>query len=246
MREAIGEARSAGKLGREFDVDVVSGAGSYVCGEETALLGSIQGLRGEPWIKPPYPAVAGLHGEPTVVQNVETLSVIPWVARNATVTGTKAVSLSGAVRRPGCVEVPLGMPLRRVLEQGGQGPHAGRGWSMALIGGPMGRVLPERLFDTPLSYEALPGLGHAGIVVLDETVGPRDLAEHLFAFARAESCGSCTPCRVGSARLATITDRVTLDRLLATMEMGSLCGFGQSLPRPLRDLLQHYGDAVLS
>jgi NADH:ubiquinone oxidoreductase subunit F (NADH-binding) len=156
------------------------------------------------------------------------------------------VSLSGALRDPGVVEIPLGMPLRRVLEQGGGGPPEGRGWSMALIGGPMGRVLPEHRFDTPLSYEALPGLGHAGIVVLDETVRPRELAEHLFAFARAESCGSCTPCRVGSARLAGIRDRATLDRLLVTMEMGSLCGFGQSVPRAIRDLLQHYGDAVLA
>jgi bidirectional [NiFe] hydrogenase diaphorase subunit len=106
-------------------------------------------------------------------------------------------------------------------------------------------VIPEHRFDTPLSYEALPGLGHAGIVVLDHTVRPRDLAEHLFAFARAESCGSCAPCRIGTARLAHVTDRVTLDRLLTTMEMGSLCGFGQSVSRPLRDLLEHHGDAVL-
>ena len=117
---------------------------------------------------------------------------------------------------------------------------------MALIGGPMGRVLPERRFDTPLSYEGLPGMGHAGIVVLDQTVRPRDLAEHLFAFARAESCGNCAPCRIGTARLADIRDRATLDRLLDTLEMGSLCGFGQSVPRPIRDLLQHYGDEVLA
>ncbi|HET9326065.1 MAG TPA: NADH-ubiquinone oxidoreductase-F iron-sulfur binding region domain-containing protein [Candidatus Eisenbacteria bacterium] len=245
VRDAIAQARAAGKLGPEFDVEVVSGAGSYVCGEETALLRSIQGLRGEPWIKPPYPAVAGLHGEPTVVQNVETLAVIPWVARNRAVTETKAVSLAGALRRPGAVEVPLGMPLRRVLELGGGGPPDGRTWSMALIGGPMGRVLPAHRFDTPLSYEALPGLGHAGIVVLDQSVRPRDLAEHLFAFARAESCGSCTPCRVGTARLAGIRERETLERLLTTMEIGSLCGFGQSVPRPIRDLIEHYGDEVL-
>ena len=109
----------------------------------------------------------------------------------------------------------------------------------------MGRVLPEHRFDTPLSYEALPGLGHAGIVVLDESVTPRALAEHLFTFARSESCGNCTPCRVGTARLARVRERATLERLLVTMETGSLCGFGQGVPRPIRDLLEHYGEEVL-
>jgi NADH:ubiquinone oxidoreductase subunit F (NADH-binding) len=110
----------------------------------------------------------------------------------------------------------------------------------------MGRVLPERLFDTPMSYEALPGLGHAGVVVLDERVTARELAEHLFEFARAESCGACTPCRAGSARLAEIRDASSMRRLLDTMEAGSLCGFGQGVPRPIRDLLEHFGDEVFA
>ncbi|HEY3215950.1 MAG TPA: NADH-ubiquinone oxidoreductase-F iron-sulfur binding region domain-containing protein [Candidatus Eisenbacteria bacterium] len=245
MREAIGAARQAGHLGKPFDVEVISGAGSYVCGEETALLRSIEGLRGEPRPKPPFPAQAGLFGLPTVVQNVETLSIVPWIARTGRGSGTKAVSVSGAVRRPGAFEVSLGIPLRRVLEEGAGGAPAGRRWTMALVGGPMGRVLPERWFDRPLSYEALPGMGHAGVVVLDETVSPRALAEHLFAFARAESCGTCTPCRVGTAQLAALRDRSGLGRLLDTLEMGSLCGFGQGVPRPIRDLLEHFGDAVL-
>jgi NADH:ubiquinone oxidoreductase subunit F (NADH-binding) len=117
---------------------------------------------------------------------------------------------------------------------------------MALVGGPMGRVLPERLFDTPLSYESLPGMGHAGVVVLDASVSPRALAEHLFAFAAAESCGACTPCRVGTAQLRHLGDRGRLERLLETLEMGSLCGFGQAVPRPLRDLLAHFGEAVFA
>ena len=110
----------------------------------------------------------------------------------------------------------------------------------------MGRVLPEARFDAALSYEALPGLGHAGIVLLDETVSPRALAEHLFAFAAAESCGACTPCRVGSARLAGMPDRPRMERLLETMEMGSLCGFGQGVPRPIRDLLEHFGEELFA
>jgi NADH:ubiquinone oxidoreductase subunit F (NADH-binding) len=117
---------------------------------------------------------------------------------------------------------------------------------MALVGGPMGRVLPERMFDTPLSYESLPGLGHAGVVVLDERTPIRDLAEHLFGFARAESCGACTPCRVGTARLHAMKDRAGLARLLDTLEIGSLCSFGAGVPRPIRDLLTHFGDEMFA
>jgi NADH:ubiquinone oxidoreductase subunit F (NADH-binding) len=244
VEAAIGAARTAGHLGGRFDVTVVAGAGAYVCGEETALLRSIEGLRGESRPKPPYPTERGLHGRPTVVQNVETLAVVPWIARTGRAGGTKAACLSGAVARPGVVEVPLGTPLRRVLEEGGGGPPPGRPWRMALVGGPMGRVLPERLFDTPLSFEDLPGMGHAGIVVLDESASPRALAEHLFAFVAAESCGACTPCRVGTAQLRRMADRARLERLLDTLEMGSLCGFGQGVPRPIRDLLAHCGDRV--
>jgi NADH-quinone oxidoreductase subunit F len=246
VREAVGAARAAGHLGEHFDVEVVSGAGSYVCGEETALLNSIEGLRGEPRIKPPYPSVAGLWDLPTVVQNVETLAIVSWLVRSGRGDGTKLVSLAGAVDWPGVVEVTLGTPLRRVLVEGGGGAPPGRRWGMALIGGPLGRVLPERLFDTPLAYDTLPGMGHGGIVVLDHTVTPGALARHVFRFAQAESCGNCTPCRVGTARLAHMQDRAALERLLATLETGSLCGFGQGVPRPVRDLLEHYGDEVFA
>jgi formate dehydrogenase iron-sulfur subunit len=150
---------------------------------------------------------------------------------------TKAVSLSGAIARTGVVEVALGTPLRRVLEEGGGGPRAGTRWKMALVGGPMGRVVPARDFDVPLSFEGLPGMGHAGVVVFDDRVSARALARHLFRFAASESCGTCTPCRVGTAQLATRADRAALERLLDTLEVGSLCGFGQGVPRPLRDLL---------
>jgi NADH:ubiquinone oxidoreductase subunit F (NADH-binding) len=253
VRAAIAEARAAGKL-PGFEVEVAPGAGSYVCGEETALLRSIEGLRGEPSPKPPYPSERGLHGLPTVVQNVETLAVVPWIVRHGRESaaipapggGTKAVSVSGAVARPGVVEVALGTPLSTVFHEGAGGPPPGRRWRMALVGGPMGRVVPESRFDVALGYRSLPGMGHAGIVVLDDTVRVRALAEHLFEFARAESCGSCAPCRIGTAQLAGIRDRARLERLLETLEIGSLCGFGQGVPRPIHDLLEHFGDEVLA
>jgi NADH:ubiquinone oxidoreductase subunit F (NADH-binding) len=262
MRGAIDEARARGFLNEAFDVEVVPGAGSYVCGEETALLNSIEGLRGEPRVRPPYPAQAGLFGMPTVVQNVETLAVVAPIARRGIGGGTKAVSVAGAVQTPGVVEIVLGTPLDRVLHEGAGGPAAGRTWRMALVGGPMGRVVPASAFGVPLSFEALPGMGHAGVVVLDDTIGPGALAQHLAGFARAESCGNCTPCRVGTARLADLftgaggpgasgphPSRVRADvlaRLLDTLEIGSLCGFGQGVPRPFRDLVKHYGDEVLA
>ncbi len=237
--EAVAEARAAGLLG-DLRIEVVAGAGSYVAGEETALLRSIQGLRAEPRPKPPYPTSDGLEGLPTVVQNVETLAVIPWVVRNRRAGGTKVVCVSGAVHRPGAIEIPIGMSLRTVLAEGAGGVPPGRTPKMALVGGPMGRVLPEAEFSTRLSWDGLPGMGHGGVVVLDDTVRADALARHLYEFAAAESCGLCTPCRVATARLGFVRDREELDELLDVLETGSLCGFGQAVPRPLRDLLRHF------
>lgn len=245
VRAAIGEAERAGVLVPGFHLTVHVGAGSYVCGEETALLRAIEGLRAEASPKPPYPAERGLFGKPTVVQNVETLAVVPWLLATRKKPSTKAFSLSGAVRRPGAVEAELGISLRRLLEEAG-GPSEGARWKMALVGGPMGCVVPASRFDAALSYDAMPGMGHGGVVVLDERVSARALAEHLFAFAAAESCGNCTPCRVGTAQLTRAADRPALARLLDTLEMGSLCGFGQSVPRPIRDLLEHFPDEMFT
>lgn len=239
MRQAIEWAARAGFLG-DFEVRVVSGAGSYVAGEETALLRAIEGARAEPAPKPPFPAQRGLDGLPTVVQNVETLAAVPWVVERSQRADTKVVCLTGAVTRPGAIEVALGTPLSDVLERAGGGAPAGKRWKMALVGGPMGRVLPASAFDTPLSFEALPGMGHAGVHVLGEEVSAKALARHLFDFAAAESCGSCAPCRIGTARLASRRDAASLERLLETLELGSLCGFGQGVPRPIRDLLRHF------
>lgn len=242
MRQAIVEARPW--LPDGLEVSVHDGAGSYVAGEETALLRAIEGLRAEPRPKPPYPAERGLYGEPTVVQNVETLAAIPWVLEHGRRPGVKGFSLSGAIARPGVVEAPFGLSLAELLQRGGGGPARGSRWTMALVGGPMGQVLSVDEFDTPLTHSRLPGMGHGGIVVCDQHDSPAQLARHLTAFAASESCGSCTPCRVGTAQLAHCRNRSGLLRLLQTMEMGSLCAFGQSVPRPLRDLLRLYGDAI--
>jgi NADH:ubiquinone oxidoreductase subunit F (NADH-binding) len=242
VRAAIEEARPWLPAGLAIELHI--GAGSYVAGEETALLRAIEGLRAEPAPKPPYPAQAGLRGKPTVVQNVETLASIPWVLANGRRPGVKGFSLSGAIRSPGVVEAPFGISLRELLQLGGDGALPGRPWKMALIGGPMGCVLPEHAFDTPLTFSRLPNMGHAGIVVFDHSVSAAQLAAHLYAFARNESCGNCAPCRVGSAQLARCRDQARLERLLLTLEQGSLCGFGQGIPKPLRDLLRHYPDEM--
>jgi len=244
MRDAIDEARD--RLLPGFDVAVHVGAGSYVCGEETALLRGIEGLRAEPNPKPPYPAERGLHGKPTVVQNVETLSIIPWLLRTGLRPDTKAFSLSGAVARPGAIEASFGTPLRTLIDVAGGGVAPGRRFKMALVGGPLGTVIPAHELDTPLTFHAMPGMGHGGIVVLDDSVSARTLAEHLFGFAAAESCGNCTPCRVGTAQLARMPDAAALARLMDTLEAGSLCGFGASVPRPIRDLLRHFPDEMFA
>ncbi|MBK6942307.1 MAG: SLBB domain-containing protein [Planctomycetes bacterium] len=245
MNGAIAQAKRAGKLDG-FHVEVLRGAGSYVAGEETALLRSIEGLRAEPQPKPPYPAERGLHGLPTIVQNVETLAVVPWVVARGAHANTKAICLSGAIARPGVVEIALGTPLREVLARGGGGEPSGRRWKMALVGGPMGCVLRADEFDTPLAYDTLPGLGHGGIVLLDARVHARSLAEHLFAFAARESCGACAPCRIGTAQLPSRRTPADFERLLRTIEWGSLCGFGQGVPRPLRDLVRLFPEEMFA
>jgi NADH:ubiquinone oxidoreductase subunit F (NADH-binding) len=233
MEKAIQESENS-----EMRIFVVRGHGAYVVGEETALLAAIEGQRGEPRPKPPYPAEVGLFGKPTVVQNVETLSLIPALVGNGKGSRNKAICLSGAGIQGTLAEIELGTPLSVLLARFPAYP-----WTFALIGGPLGRVLPASAFDTPLDFDTLPGLGHGGIVLFDQSTTPAMLYRHLAEFACAESCGSCTPCRVGSARLLQPPEK--LERLLSTMEMGSLCGFGQGVPRPIRDLIQAFGREAL-
>jgi NADH-quinone oxidoreductase subunit F len=275
MRRAVEAARAAGVLGARvlgtsfsFDVEVVEGAGSYVCGEETALLRSLEGLRGMVTARPPYPADKGLFDRPTVVNNVETLVNLGWIVRHGGAAyaaigcgksrGTKAVSLNERFARPGVYEVPLGTSLRRILTEIGGGLKDGRSIKAVQVGGPLGGILPGSRLDVPLGFEELERvgalLGHGGIVAWDDRVDVRDIAVHLFEFCDAESCGKCFPCRIGgrrgleiARRLKERRDRATVDadlallrELLETLRLGSLCAHGGSIPEPIRSLFEHF------
>lgn len=269
INQAIIEAREAGLLGTailgssfSFDVHLVAGHGSYVCGEETALLNAIEGRRGEVRVRPPYPATTGLHGFPTVVNNIETLVNIPWILREGPAAfralgtagspGTKAFCLNRGFDRPGIVEAEFGVSLREIVEIHGGGPRGGGPWHGVALGGPMGSVLGRSDLDTPVDYAELARrgirLGHGGIVMLPQSA---DLGEVLVAWATfmaSESCGKCAPCAIGSAQVlrlarqmarpaeAPAAAKTELMRLLDVIESASLCGFGQGIPAPLRTL----------
>lgn len=271
MRAAVEEARAKGILGAAhgsfaFDVTVVEGAGSYVCGEETALLRSIEGLRGMVSARPPYPAVKGLFERPTVVNNVETLHNVPWIVRHGHAAysaigvgksrGTKAVSLNERFVRPGLYEVALGMTLRTLCETIGGGLRDGHTIKAVQVGGPLGGILPASMLDTPLGFEEFDAvgalLGHAGVVAFDERADMREVALHLFTFGDAESCGKCFPCRIGMRRglelVRALRDGTSthpdplglLAELCDTMQYGSLCAHGGGLPSPIRSILTHF------
>ena len=277
LREAVREAREGGVLGVahgafSFDVEVVEGAGSYVCGEETALLRSVEGLRGMVTARPPFPAVKGLFERPTVVNNVETLGTVPWIVAHggdayAAVgvgrsRGTKAVSLNERFVNPGLYEVALGTSLREVCEGIGGGLRDGLRIKAVQVGGPLGGILPASLLDTPLGFEefdAVGGLlGHAGVVAFDEATDMRAIALHLFTFGDAESCGKCFPCRLGMRRGRELVQALAdgacdepdpagmLESLCETMQYGSLCAHGGGLPAPIRSILTHWRDELLA
>ena len=263
MRSAIEAARAAGFagpriLGSDFSCElrVVGGHGSYVCGEETALLNSIEGRRGEVRLRPPYPSEHGLHGRPTVVNNVETLACVPaivarggdWFASLGTAasSGTIALCLNAGFARPGIVEIEFGTPLSTVLDEAGHGAGSCR-LDALLLGGPMGSVVLPKDWDAPVCYDALSArglrLGHGGMVALPEGADVRGLLLHWLAFMRDESCGRCAPCRLGSERAHAWlesaprgADDTALLRLFDVMEQASLCAFGQLLPGPMREL----------
>ena len=279
LRRALDDARAAGLLGVSilgsgfsFAIDVVEGAGSYVCGEETALLRSLEGLRGMVSARPPYPAVKGLFGQPTVVNNVETLVNIGWIVRNGGAAyaalgsndsrGTKAICLNERFARPGIFEVPFGMTLRTIVESLGGGMKTARPIKAIQVGGPLGGILPDALLDTALGFEELDSvgalLGHGGIVAWDDSVDVRDIAVHLFEFCDAESCGKCFPCRIGgrrglelARRLKTPVDRAGLEADIAlltdlceTMKLGSLCAHGGAIPIPIASLMYHFREEM--
>ncbi len=243
MQAAILVARGRGLLGNGFDVEVVSGTGAYVDGEEAMLLNLLEGVRGEPGIRHLEPARHGLFERPTVVEDVETFATLPWVLRTGRAPDTRVLSVSGAVRTPALVEAPIGTPLAAVIEQGCGGAAPGARIGMALVGGPTGHVVPASRLETPVSIERLPRLGHGGVVVLDDTVSPRALALHLFDFIATASCGACAPCRTAAAQLPGVRDRASLEALLDGMS-GSVCRVGREVAGPIRELLALHGAAV--
>lgn len=279
LQAAALAARKAGLLGKNilgstfsFDIDIVEGAGSYVCGEETALLRSLEGFRGMVTARPPYPAERGLFQKPTVVNNVETLANLGWIVRHGGAEyakygigksrGTKAISLNEKFVRPGMYEVPLGMSLEKVLKEIAGGLKGGRPIKCVQVGGPLGGIIPGDKLDVPLGFEEFEKvgalLGHGGVVAWDDTVDVRDIAIHLFEFCDAESCGKCFPCRIGGRRGLELTKRlkthkdqgvirqeiVLLRELLETLKLGSLCAHGGAIPDPIRSLLDNYADEM--
>ena len=274
MTLAVKQAEEHGLLGENildsgfsFSIQIVRGAGAFVCGEETALLASIEGGVGEPRPKPPYPAVSGLGGQPTIINNVKTWATVPaimtrgatWYAALGTPhnAGTVVFSLVGQIAHTGLVEVPLGLKLRDLIEGIGGGGIDGRSIKAVQTGGPSGGCLPARLFDLPIEYERLKDagsiMGSGGLVVLDESACMVDVARYFLDFTALESCGKCTACREGNRHLKTILERIThgqgtlddlalLEEVGETVQIGSLCGLGQTAPNPVLSTLRYFRD----
>jgi NADH:ubiquinone oxidoreductase subunit F (NADH-binding) len=265
MRLAIQSATAAGLL-ENFQLSVFPGMGSYVCGEETAMLNAIEGLRGEVRLRPPYPVVEGLFGKPTVVNNVETLVNVPWILEHGAAEyaalgtkgspGTKAVCLNHGFAVPGILEIEFGRSLRNVIEQDAGGGAHGQRLEAVLIGGPMGSVAVHNQWDVPVCYQAMAQhnliLGHAGLVAVPEGTNIRSLFLHWIEFMAEESCGKCVPCRLGSRRALEIAQSAEasrslpqLERLFDVMTQGSLCAFGQLMPGPMSQMLRYFRHRAL-
>ena len=274
LRIAIKQAREYGLLGKnifgtgfDFDIDIRLGAGAFVCGEETALLESIEGKRGQPRLKPPYPASKGLFGKPTVINNVETLANITriilngpeWYAGIGTEKskGTKVFALGGNVTNVGLVEVPMGTTLREIVFEIGGGIPNKRAFKAAQTGGPSGGCIPSEHLDTPIDYESLMQIGSmmgsGGLKVMDETKCMVDIARFYLDFTVSESCGKCTPCRIGTKRMLEILTRMCegtssleeldkLEKLAINVKKSSVCGLGQSAPNPVLSTLRYFRD----
>jgi NADH:ubiquinone oxidoreductase subunit F (NADH-binding)/(2Fe-2S) ferredoxin/Pyruvate/2-oxoacid:ferredoxin oxidoreductase delta subunit len=269
---AIKQARAFGLLGENilgtdfsFDVEVRMGAGAFVCGEETALMASIEGRRGEPRPRPPFPAVKGLWGKPTNINNVETYANVPqiilrgaaWFAAMGTEKskGTKTFAIAGDVKHTGLIEVPLGITLREVIFDVGGGIKDDKGFKAVQIGGPMGGCLPAEYLDRGVDYESLTAagamMGSGGLVVMDDETCMVDIARFFMEFIQDESCGKCTPCRVGTRRMLEILQRIcagegregdieTLEMLCDQIRTTSLCGLGAGAPNPIATTLKHF------
>jgi formate dehydrogenase iron-sulfur subunit len=264
MREAIEQARGAGWL-QGFDLQVRKAAGSYVCGEETAMLESIEGKRGIVRAKPPIPALSGLFGQPTVINNVLTFAAVPTILAQGAAfyknfgvgrsTGTLPFQLAGNIQQGGLVELAFGTTLRELVFGFGGGTATGRPVKAVQVGGPLGTYLPESQWDTPLDYEAYAAMGavvgHGGLVVHDDSADLAQLARYAMEFCAIESCGKCTPCRIGSTRGVEVIDKIVANRnrpqqvrllrdLCDTMVHGSLCAMGGMTPYPVLSALNHF------
>ena len=278
LRIAIGQAREYGLLGKDifgtgfdFDIDLRFGAGAFVCGEETALMTSIEGNRGEPRPRPPFPAVKGLFAKPTVLNNVETYANVPRIILNGAdwfkamgtekSKGTKVFALGGKINNTGLVEVPMGTTLREVIEDIGGGIPNGKKFKAAQTGGPSGGCIPAEHFDIPIDYDNLISIGSmmgsGGLIVMDEDNCMVDIAKFFLEFTVDESCGKCTPCRIGTKRLYEILDKITkgqgtledldkLEELCYYIKANSLCGLGQTAPNPVLSTLRYFKDEYIA
>ncbi len=276
MALALAAADAAGLVGNDVmgsgfacAVTIRRGAGGYVCGEETTLLNTVEGRRREPRLRPPFPTDAGLYGEPTVINNAETLANLPPILRGGArrfasvglndARGTRLVSLSGAVRRPGLAEVPMGVTVRQVIDLVGGGVPEGRSLGFAAVGGPSSGLLPPSELDVPLRpgmlHDSGVVMGAGGITVFDDQASPAEVAARLSRYNAAESCGKCTPCREGTPRIAEALDRVAAGKAQAAdvqdlrdlaeiVAAASLCGLGQMAGNPVTSLLHFYGDTL--
>ena len=272
LNQAIAAARARGYLGpdilstgKRFELEVRIGAGSYICGEETAMLESLEGKRGMVRYKPPVPAVSGLFGKPTVINNVLTLASLPIIlARGGTFyknygvgrsRGTQPIQLAGNVKRPGLIEKAFGVTLRDIIYEYGGGTASGRPVRAVQVGGPLGAYFPESMLDVAIDYEELAArnglLGHGGVVVFDDTVNMAEMARYAMEFCALESCGKCTPCRIGSTRGVEVIDRIVarqdqtgnlalLRDLCDTLTNASLCALGGLTPLPVLSALKHF------
>lgn len=278
LKTALEQARELGLLGKNifetdfsFDIDIKYGAGAFVCGEETALINSCEGKRGEPNYKPPYPAEEGYWGYPTCVNNVETFSNIPpiitkgadWFLSIGTENskGTKVFALAGKINNVGLVEVPMGITLREIIYDIGGGIQGGKKFKAVQTGGPSGGVITENELDTPIDYDSLLGIGSmmgsGGMIVMDETDNMVDIAKFYLEFTMDESCGRCTPCRIGTKRLyemlnkitsgkATMADLDAMKQLAYMIKDSSLCGLGQTAPNPVISTMKYFWDEYLA
>ena len=272
LKIAIAQAEERGFLGGDvlgsgfaFRVSIKEGAGAFVCGEETALIASLEGRRGMPRLRPPFPAVRGLRDCPTSINNVETFANVPWIVRNgaaafsrlgtANSKGTKVFALAGKVRRGGLVEVPMGISIREIVRGLGGGIRDGRRFKAVQIGGPSGGCIPAELEETVIDYESINRtgaiMGSGGLVVLDETTCMVDVARFFLEFTQRESCGKCTFCRIGTKRMLEVLTRITegkgedgdlekLETLASLVRANSLCGLGQTAPNPVLTTLRYF------